>query len=65
MSNMSEDDMQKWAGRAQKVAKVAQAPLALYKRCSGYAAMLGAGGAMALITAGIAVMFMGHLSGTF
>ena len=65
MSNMSDEDMQKWAGRAQKVASVAQKPMAAYKSVKDYASKLGYGGALAALVGMLAIMMVGHFSGSF
>ena len=65
MSNMSEDDMQKWMGRAQSVAGLAEKPMAAYKKMKTVGSSLGYGGALAILTGLLAVMMAGHVSGAF
>ena len=65
MSNMSSEDMEKWAGRAQKVAAVASVPMAAYKRAKGYASQLGNTGWLAILVGIWALMFVGHMSSLF
>merc|ERR1719263_749741 len=65
MSNMDEKDMEKWAKRAQAVARVASGPVAAFKKCQGWAAALGAAGGMAIIAGALAVMAVGHVTELF
>ena len=65
MANMSADDMQKWANRAQSVAKYASGPVAAYKSCKAYAAKLGAVGALGVLGGLMAILMVGHYTETF
>ena len=65
MSNMSPEDMEKWAGRAQKVAAVASVPMAAYKKAKGYISHVGNTGWLAILVGIWAVMFIGHMSSLF
>ena len=48
-----------------QVANAASYPVAAYKRCQGWAAMVGAGGAFAALTLALVVMWMGHVTNSF
>merc|ERR1719326_1955238 len=61
MSNMSPEDMQKWAGRAQSVAGLAAKPVAAYKWLRG----LGAVGAVGILGGIMAIMMVGHVTEWF
>ena len=65
MSDMNEEDLQKWAGRAQKVATVAEKPLKLYRGCRAQLAKAGAGGLLAGVIGLLAVLAVGHVTDTF
>jgi len=65
MSNMSPEDMQKWANRAQSVAKFASGPVAAYKSCKAYAAKLGAVGALGVLGGLLAILMVGHYTEAF
>jgi len=65
MSNMKPEDMQKWAGRAQKVMGAASVPMAAYKKVRTHLAKVGNSGAVAILVALLAIMSLGHFTGTF
>jgi tetratricopeptide (TPR) repeat protein len=65
MSNMSPEDMQKWAGRAQKMAGFASKPLGAYRACRAWAAKLGAVGALGVLGGLLGVLWIGHVTDTF
>ena len=65
VSNMKPEDMEKWAGRAQKLAAYSQKPVAAYR---GFRQMLGkvdAGRLLAGVMAIVAVMAVGHVTDSF
>ena len=65
MSDMSPEQLQKWAGRAQMVGTYAQKPLAAYKTCKAWAAKLGFFGAFSCLVALLGIMMVGHATETF
>ena len=65
MSDMKPEDLEKWAGRAQKMASVAEKPLAAYRGCRAMLAKAGAGGLLAGVMAILAIMAVGHVTDTF
>ena len=65
MSGMKPEDMQKWAGRAQKMASAASVPMAAYKKLKTHASKVGNTGAVAILVGLLSIMFFGHLTGTF
>eukprot|EP00965_Chrysotila_dentata_P029187 970944-Pleurochrysis_carterae.AAC.1 len=62
MSGMKPEDMQKWAGRAQTVAKVAAKPAAVYNKVKQY---VSANTVFALLVLLCAILFVGHLTDAF
>jgi len=65
MSDMKPEDMEKWAGRAQKVAAAAAVPVAAYKKVKTYAGMVGNTGALAILFGLLAVLMVGHVTSLF
>jgi len=65
MSGMKPEDMQKWAGRAQKVASAAAGPMAAYKKVTAQVAKVGYMGFFSIFMALLAIMSVGHLSSLF
>jgi len=65
MSNMKPEDMQKWAGRAQKVAAAASMPIATYKKVKEYASFVGNMGFVAIFGAVLGIMMVGHVASLF
>ncbi len=65
MANMTPEQMEKWAGRAQKMAGFAEKPMRAYKWCSAWAAKLGAIGFMGILGGLLAIMWVGHVTETF
>ena len=65
MADMSPEQMQKWAGRAQSVAGFAKKPVAAYRACKAWAAALGAVGALGIVGALLGIMAVGHVTDTF
>ena len=65
MSDMSPDDMQKWAGRAQSVAGFAQKPIAAYRKVQSVFAALGYVGVLGVLGGLFGVLALGHLTDTF
>lgn len=65
MSDMSPEDMTKWAGRAQSVAGFAQKPVAAYRSVKGLLTKLGAGGVFAILTGLLGVLMVGHVTDMF
>jgi len=62
MSNMTPEDMQKWAGRAQAVSKLAARPMAAYKWLSE---RVGLTTVFAVLVAMLGMMIVGHVTDTF
>tara|TARA_B110001452_G_scaffold211830_1_gene182365 strand:+ start:287 stop:1873 length:1587 start_codon:yes stop_codon:yes gene_type:complete len=69
MSDMKPEDMEKWAGRAQTVAKVAEKPLQLFRSSKETIAKVGGGsasaGLLAIVVGLLAVLAFGHVTATF
>lgn len=65
MSDMSPEDMQKWAGRAQSVAGLAQKPMAAYRSCTALVAKLGAVGMLGVLGGLMGIMAIGHMTDSF
>ena len=69
MSDMKPEDMEKWAGRAQTAAKVAEKPLQFYRSSKETVAKVGGGsataGLLAIVVVLLAILAFGHVTGTF
>lgn len=65
MSNMSPEDMQKWAKRAQSVASVASYPVAAFKKLKTYTEKISSMTAVAVLTGLLAFLMVGHISSLF
>ena len=62
MSNMKPEDMAKWAGRAQRVSKFAQKPMALYRSTLG---QLSSTTILAGLVGVLGVLAIGHMTEYF
>ena len=69
MSDMKPEDMEKWAGRAQTVAKVAEKPLQVFRSSKETIAKVGGGsasaGLLAIVVGLLAILAFGHVTATF
>ena len=65
MDKMSPEDMQKWAGRAQKVASFAATPISYFNKLRGWLNKIGSAGVVALLAGLLAIMYAGHVTDTF
>ena len=65
MGDMTPEQLQKWTGRAQTVAKAAEKPLAAYRSCRSMLAKAGAGGMLAAVVGLLSILAVGHMTDSF